>query len=103
MSFDPTQELSEADLKATIRQILGSDGMLYYSRHAEIRMGQRGYNYRDITYILEKGDLIGTEYNDKAGNWKYTVHGEDLDGDSGTVVIAVIKQREGVVITVLSS
>ncbi len=103
MKFDPTKELSETDLKQMIRQILGSDGMLYYSSHAEIRMAERGYNYRDVTYIIEKGDLIGTEFNNKAGNWKYTIHGDDLDGDSGTVVIAIIKQREGVVITVLSS
>ncbi len=102
MKFDPTQELSETDLKQMIRKILGSDGMLYYTRHAEDRMTERGYNYRDVTYILEKGDLINTEYNDSAANWKYTIHGDDLDGDSGTVVIAIIKQREGVVITVLS-
>ena len=103
MYFDPTQELSETDLKKIIRNVLGSEGMLYYSSHAEDRMAERGYNYRDITYILEKGDLVDTEYNDRAANWKYTIRGDDLDGDSGAVVIAIIKQREGVVITVLSS
>jgi hypothetical protein len=102
MTFDLTQKLSETDLKGIIRKILGSDGMLYYSSHAEKRMEERGYNYRDITYILEKGDLVGSEYNNKAANWKYTILGNDLDGDSGSIVIAITKQREGVVITVLS-
>ena len=100
MKFDPTQELSETDVKQMVRRILGSDGILYYSSHAEIRMAERGYKYRDVTYILEKGDLIKTEYNDRTANWKYTFCGDDLDGDSGTIVIALIKQREGVVITV---
>ncbi len=103
MSFDPTQELSETDLKIKIRKILGSDGMLYYSSHAEERMVERGYNYRDVTFILEKGDLVDTEYSERAANWRYTIRGDDLDGDSGAVVIAIIKQREGVVITVLST
>ena len=56
--------------------------MLYYSSHAEDRMAERGY---------EKGDLVDTEYNDRAANWKYTIRGDDLDGDSGAVVIAIIK------------
>ena len=103
MSFDPTHELSETDLKTAIRKILGADGMLYYTGHAEIQMQKRGYNYRDVTYILEKGALVNTEYNDKAGNWKYTIRGDDLDGDSGAIVVAIVKQREGLVITVLSA
>jgi hypothetical protein len=103
MNFDPTNELSETDLKTTIRKILGADGMLYYTSHAKTRMEQRGYNYRDVTYIMEKGALVNTEYNDKVGNWKYTIRGDDLDGDSGAVVVTIVKQREGIVITVLSA
>jgi ribulose bisphosphate carboxylase small subunit len=103
MNFDPTQELAEPDLKKVIRSVLSSDGVLYYSRHAEQRMMERGYNYRDISYILERGYLVSSEYNARAANWKYTIRGEDLDGDGGTVVIAIIKQCEAVIITVLSS
>ena len=101
MSFDPTEELSEQGVKDLVKEILDHGGSFTLSKHARERMVERTYSYRDIRHIIECGRMANTELNTKANNWKYTFKGEDLDGDSGKVVVAIITANNCIVITVI--
>jgi hypothetical protein len=103
LTFNPTKQLNEKEVKECVNDIVGYGGELIYTRHASKRMEERGYSYRDIYKILLHGSLVDVEENTAAGNWKYTFAGEDLDGDSGSVIIALVQRQECVVITLLSS
>ncbi|MBW1637150.1 MAG: DUF4258 domain-containing protein [Deltaproteobacteria bacterium] len=103
MPFNPTVELTEDEVKALISDHLDHGGEFIISKHAKDRMSEREYNYRDIRHIIYEGTLINTEFNRAVLNWKYTIHGDDLDGDKGTVVVAIAKINEIVIITLLSS
>lgn len=63
-------------------------------------MEERSYGYRDIRHIIEYGRMIESVFNEKAGNWKYTFKGKDLDDDSGKVVLAIITTNNCIIITV---
>ncbi len=103
MSFDPTKQLTEKEIKEHVHNIVGYGGNFAYTNHARDRMEERGYSYRDIYKIIMHGSRVESIENAIAGNWKYTFNGEDLEGDSGSVVIAVLSIRECLVITVLST
>jgi hypothetical protein len=102
MKFDPSSRLAEAELKELISYIQRSSGTVILSRHAKERMLERGYSLRDILHIIAHGTLACSEFNLTLANWKYTFKGEDLDGDSGGVVLSVGTQYRCVIITVLS-
>ncbi len=101
MRFNPADELSNDDAHQLIREIVNS-GTVIESKHAKKRMQERGYSTHDVTYILLHGKITAKEHNQKANNWAYTVRGDDLDGDEGGVVTAVINQSQSVIITVLA-
>lgn len=103
MKFDSTRELTERDVKEHVQDILDHGGELILSKHARVRMAERGYSFRDIVNIVRTGNLANTEFNDAAKNWKYTFRGPDLDGDEGAVVIALSSLKNCVVISLLSS
>ena len=103
MTFSPTKQLNEKEVKECVNDIVSYGGELIYTRHASGRMQERGYSYRDIHKILLQGSLVDVEENKAAGNWKYTFAGEDLDGNSGSVIFTLVKRQECIVITVLSS
>ena len=102
MAFNPTTRLEEKAVQDMVHDIVSHGGVLTPSKHAKERMMERGYTYRDITRIISHGNLRDAEFNQDAQNWKYTFHGEDLDGDHGAVVIALVSANNCVIITVLS-
>jgi hypothetical protein len=53
-------------------------------------------------HILLYGTIVNREFKEKNNNWVYTVEGNDLEHDSGSVVIVIIRRMTGLVITVLS-
>ncbi len=101
MSFDPTEELTEENVKNLVKEILDHGGNLTLSKHANKRMNDRNYTYRDIRHIIGNGRTTETEFNKKANNWKYTFEGPDLDGDSGKVVMAILMANKCLIITVI--
>ena len=103
MRFDPLRKLTEKEVKEHVHDIIGHGGELIISRHARERMMERGYGVRDIHHIIMDGTLVNAVTNQEAGNIKYTFHGPDLEGDYGSVVLALVTIRNCVVITVLSS
>jgi len=100
MKFDPTKELSRKDVESLVRDIVES-GTLVISGHAKERMVQRRYTIQDVQFILSHGRVQSSEFNVAANNWKYRFEGNDLDGDSGSVIMAIASQYNAVIITVL--
>lgn len=100
MKFDPSREISNDQALAIIRDIV-EDGILILSHHAKERMAERGYTLYDVVHILLHGRIVGKEHKEKTNNWSYKIHGNDLENDEGTVVIAILKQMSAIVITVL--
>ena len=85
-----------------IRLVASGCGTITWSRHAIDRMKERNYTPDDVLHIMRTGKITKREYNKRAGNWKYTVHGNDLDGDEGGTVTAILNETEIVIITVLA-
>ncbi len=101
MIFFPTDEISLGEASRIIYEIVTS-GTIIMSGHVKKRMSERGYTVHDVEYILLNGEIAKKEFNNKVQNWAYTVRGEDLEGDAGGVVTAIIERRSAVIITVLS-
>ena len=100
MRFDPAEKIDNETAHKIIREIV-SGGTLILSRHAKERMKERGYSTHDVETILLHGEIIKKELNSKTNNWVYTINGSTLDGDDGSVVIAIIKRMSSIVVTVL--
>lgn len=83
-----------------IREIISSKGEVVISQHAKGRMAERGFLMQDVLHILKTGDLTRQELHEPSNSWRHTIQGNDLDGDSGTVVTVIIHQARLVVVTV---
>jgi hypothetical protein len=103
MRFDPTAELDDKIAHKIIRHTIESDrGTIILSNHAKLRMRERGYTSHDVEYILLNGRITKKEYSPKTRTWAYTIKGDDLEGDAGGVVTAIVHQWSSIVVTVLS-
>jgi hypothetical protein len=91
-------DFQEENIKKTIKDIL-ENGSIILSDHSKKRMKERSFAFSDIKHILKKGNV--TETTVYKGQTRYTMCGEDLEGDLGEVII---EMREGarklIVITV---
>ena len=65
-------------------------------------MKERGYSIQDVQFILTHSEVQASSFDKLTGNWKYRFYGDDLDGGTGTVIVAIALQHKAVVITVLS-
>lgn len=101
MKYGPAKELSKDEVAALVREIV-ENGILILSRHARERMKERGYSIQDVQFILTHGEVQASSFDKLTGNWKYRFYGDDLDGGTGTVIVAIALQHKAVVITVLS-
>jgi len=101
MEYDPAKELSQDKAATLVREIV-ENGVLILSRHARDRMKERGYSIQDLQFILTHGKVQASSFDELTGNWKYRFHGDDLDGGTGTVIVAIALQHKAVVITVLA-
>lgn len=102
MAFDPSEELHPDKAHAIIKDVLARGGRIVTRDHVKQRMKERGYLMQDVEYILLHGTITKKEFHDDCRHWRYTVTGNDLDGDSGAVVTAIIQHNTIVLITVLS-
>jgi hypothetical protein len=100
MEFNPAKELSKKDTAVLIRNIV-ENGIVIISRHAKKRMAERGYTTQDVEFILTHGNIQSSEFDQMTGNWKYRFCGDDLDGGTGTVIVAIATKKRSIVITVL--
>ena len=101
MKFDPAEKIDDQTALKIIREIVNS-GEIIISKHAKDRFGLRGYTTNDVIHILLYGTIIKREFKERNNNWAYTIEGDDLEHDSGSVVIVIIRRMTGLVITVLS-
>jgi len=92
-------EITADDLKNKIHNILDS-GRVIFLDHTKRRMKLRGYSFGDIRHILQNGSIL--EFTKKkTEQYVCKIHGEDLEGDEGAVVILVIKDVKLIIKTVL--
>ena len=63
-------------------------------------MNTRNFTDQDVIHILETGNITSKEYNGIQGNWKYKVSGNDIDGDEGIIVTAILTSQSQLIITV---
>lgn len=99
MVFDPAGGIPLAKASNLIRNAAGK-GNLIYSAHVKLRMRERGFTTHDVLFILQHGELTGKKFKEDHGNWVYTVQGQDLDGDDGRVITAIISEQTLHIITV---
>ncbi len=100
MQFNPSGELSTEEAQKIIKEI-ATGGILIFSRHAKEKMIERGYTSHDVEHILKFGEIVKKEFKNNTQSWTYKISGADLEGDEGSVVVAIIKRMSAVVITVL--
>lgn len=101
MTFDPTEDITDAEVLRMLRCIV-AEGTVYISSHAKVSMQKRGYSVHDVEYILCNGSVGTREFKEEYGNWSYVIRGDDLEGDDGGVVVAIITHAGCLIITVLS-
>ncbi len=101
MKFDPSKEIDDVQASLIIRNIINF-GNIMYSKHVEKQMKARNYTTNDVIYILENGKIVSKEYRDDFQNWVYKITGQDLEGEDGGVVTAILTKNDIVIITVLS-
>ncbi len=87
------------DVQTLIRHIV-RQGEVILTSHAKEQMKNRNYDLSDVRYILKTGEVVRMEQSEK-GQFKYVVKGEDLEGEPGAVVTAIINKQTLVVVTVL--
>ena len=63
-------------------------------------MQERNFTSRDVLYILMHGHISKKEFDEEHNNWQYAIKGEDLEGDDGTIVTAIVNSNRQVIITV---
>ena len=103
MKFDPTTEIENGIAHRIIQNtVKNTNGKVIFSSHAKGRMQERNYSPQDVQYILLNGKITGKEFNEKNRTWAYTLRGDDLEGDEGGVVTAIISEWTSIIITVLS-
>ncbi len=101
MLFDPGQKIDKQDAHRIIKDIINCGHLIAWSNHAKERMLQRNYTSHDVLHILLNGNITKQEYHEATESWRYTIRGDDLEGDEGGVVTVVISKVKLVVITTL--
>ncbi len=103
MRFDPTAEIENEIAHRIIRNTVENiSGKVIFSKHVRDRMRERNYSPQDVQYIMLNGKITAKAFNDRTQTWAYTLKGDDLVGDEGGVVTAIIIECSSIVITVLS-
>lgn len=92
------EPLPPTDVRKTIRDI-AEFGEVILTQHASDQMKVRNYSMSDVLTILKNGEIVNTEQ--LASCCKYTIQGEDVDGEGGAVVTVIQDHRSLVIITVL--
>lgn len=100
MNFDPEKVLNDEEVLELIRQVT-SMGNVDFGSHVREQMKFRGYTLRDVLHILCHGCILKREFDNARRNWKYTIAGDDLEGEKGVVITAVLSHHRIFLVTVL--
>lgn len=52
-----------------------------------------------IRDILEYGEVEEKQFDQVRGNWKYRIKGDDIEGESGRVVTAIVSRDTQIIVT----
>lgn len=87
------------EYEVIIREIL-NNGNVVFPSHAKERMGTRGYTTHDVFHILNNG-CVENVTNKGKDKCICKVHGNDIEGDEGDIVIELRKKIKMIIITVM--
>ncbi len=85
------------EAKRLIRLIAKGSGFIRTTRHCRERMGERGVSQVDLQQALLWGELSELRQDQDHWNWKCTICGDDLDGESLTIQVALWPEESAVV------
>ncbi len=85
--------MKPAEALKAIHGLAGANRIVI-TRHAYLRMGQRGATYRDVHHALLYAQRCAWQL--EQGTWR--VEGRDVDGDELTLAVSI--QSDAIVITV---
>lgn len=96
--FDPAKELSAQAALVLIRDIL-EHGHVVFTSHAREEMRNGNFTDADVIHILEYGEVEAKQFDKERGNWRYRIKGDDIEGESGRVVTAIVSRDAQVIVT----
>lgn len=77
-----------------------STGMIRCTRHCKERLQERGFDFFDVTRILEAGVVYrAPEFDVAHRNWRFRFEGKTIDGDD-LVLIATFERMPNMTIVV---
>ena len=87
---------SKAEALKLIRK-LAKSGVIF-SSHVKQRMTERGFQARDVLYVIESGAIYSEpEVHLKTGRWIYKVEGKTFDGERLHVFVD-IKEKDNCIV-----
>lgn len=93
MPDNNSNKLSPQEATSKIREIVRF-GETILTSHIRMRMKQRGYNAEDLDLIFSEGEVIKIpEWSSEYDEWKYTVEGNDIEGEKASVIVAIVNHR----------
>lgn len=82
--------LNPVEAYEAIQRILDARNTISWTQHARDRARQRNFTTDDVLNVLRKGRVLANpDWNEKFGNWTYTVAGVDCDNCPLALVIAL--------------
>jgi hypothetical protein len=81
--------LSKTEALETARKCLNA-GQVVYTNHFKRRMNEKKVSLQDVINLIDNGQIDrDAEWNDDYMEYHYRITGEDIEGVSLTVVIAI--------------
>ena len=97
-----TEPLDPESPTKLIRRIQRSGISL--SKHARIRMRERGFDLSELLFVLSNGTVTEPpEYDEAFANYKYRVSGPTLDDDLATAIVVILTQNSLLVLTIFGN
>ena len=95
-------DLSRANAKRIITEIVKESGRVFFTDHAEQRMKQRKITRIQVLRCLQHGSFTEGPYRDIKGNWKFNIDSFSA-GENLTVTAALDRDNSGNYIVVITT
>jgi len=94
-------KLSSVEVFEAIQTILGrlTTSAVGFTAHARQRARERQFTSDDVRRVLTRGRVAReAEWDERFGNWKYTINGRDNDGYPLAIVVAIEPEFERITV-----
>jgi hypothetical protein len=84
------RSLTSQEALGALRLALTVSTVDFSRKHFRERMQERGFDMNDVTHVAKEGTIRRPpEFDIKFRNWKYTVEGRDVEGETLGIVFSV--------------